>query len=71
MKTTVSLWKLPSCITVSEPLTGVKTPALMSVKLDTAIVIIPLFFKPITVINKPIPTVIACFKLSGTAVISI
>ncbi|MNI67373.1 hypothetical protein D3C73_1230010 [compost metagenome] len=43
----------------------------MSLPASTPIVMSPLFLRPIIVMKSPIPTVIACFKLSGIAVSNI
>ena len=61
------MWK-----TDSKPRMSVNSPFGMSVTVfSTPTVRMPLFFKPMIVMNKPMPTVIACFKLSGTATSSI
>ncbi|MNC82407.1 hypothetical protein D3C75_1359030 [compost metagenome] len=37
------------------------------IRFDSEAVMMPEFCKPTVVINKPIPAVIACFKLAGIA----
>ncbi|MNP15763.1 hypothetical protein D3C76_1081330 [compost metagenome] len=53
---------------VSKDRTSVNVLAEISLPASTPIVIKPLFLSPRIVMNIPIPTVMACFKLSGMAV---
>ncbi|MNC55241.1 hypothetical protein D3C75_1047620 [compost metagenome] len=68
---TVGFSRLPRWKIVSKESRSVYLPFSTLFRVSTPTVSRPLFFRPMMVMNRPIPTVMACFRLSGMATISI